>query len=146
MPKIRQLLGMKNRDESQGRNETDADYLARIVRENAQRQNFSALTFRFSYQLGLSLRTAELARTIAGYDYPMTTLDRYSELDLPAASVYMASPIDDKPKSSTDVALLTGVDSRTIEVVCNELRRAHERIPTVEWYNIFGEWRNVTAV
>ena len=146
MPKIHQLLRIGNRDESQGRNETDAAYLARMVRQNAHRQNFSALTFRFSYQLGLDLPTAEVARMIAGYDYTVTTLNRYSELELSAASVYMASPIYGKPKSFTDVARLTRVDSRVIEAVYNELRRAHERLTETEWYEIFGESRTVTAV
>ncbi len=130
---------MNNRGESQRRNEKDADYLARMVRENAHRQNFSALTIRFSYQLGLDLRTAELARTIAGYDYPTTTLDRYSELELSAASVYMASPICGNPRSFADVARLTRVDSRTVETVYNELRHAQRQLTETERYKIFGE-------
>ena len=116
-----------------------------MVRENAHRQNFSAFTFRFSYQLGLDLRTAELARTIAGYDYTVTTLNRYSELELSAASVYMASCICGKSKSLGDVARLTKVSSRALEAACNELRRAVERLTETESYEIFGEPRHVTA-
>ena len=75
-------------DESQRRHETDADYLSRMVRENKDRDNFSALTFRFTHNLGLDLSTAQLARIIAGYDYVTHSLYRYTELDLSAAGVY----------------------------------------------------------
>lgn len=146
MPRVRQLLGMRNRDEAQGRNETDADYLARMVRENAQRQNFSALTFRFCYQLGLDLPTAELARMIAGYGYPETSLNRYTELELSAAAVYMASPLGGVPKTLADVARLTRVSSDTIHTVFTKLHLAQERLTAGQWHEIWGNPRHARVV
>lgn len=148
MPKLQHLLGLKNRDESQGRKEKDADYLARMVRENAKRQNFSALTFRFCYNLGLDLPTAELARLIAGYPYPGGTaaLDRYSELELSAASVYMASHVRGAPKSLNVIARLTKVDSDRIHALNTELYLAQQGLKDAQWHDIFGGPRHLTAV
>ena len=145
MSKFLRHLGMKKRDESQGRKETDADYLARMVKENANRHNFSALTFRFSYQLDLNLSTAELARMIAGYGYPVNSLDRYSELELSAASVYMASHVCGAPKTLTKVAQLTEVSSHTIHAVYLELYRAQEGLKDADWHDIFGGESGITA-
>lgn len=146
MAKLSHLLKTKNRDETQGRKEKDADYLARMVRENANRQNFSALTFRFCYKLGLDLTTAELARMIAGYQYPGTSLNRYTELELSAASVYMASHVRGVPKTLTEVARLTGVSSDTVHVVYTELYLAQQRLRDMEWHDIFGGPRRLTAI
>lgn len=146
MSKFLQNLGIKKLDESQGQKESDADYLARMVKENANRDNFSALTFRFCYNLDLDLSTAELARMIAGYDYPVTSLNRYSELELSAASVYMASHIRGAPKTLTEVVHLTAVDSDTIHAVYTELYRAQEGLKDAEWHDVFGGPRHVTAV
>ena len=146
MPKLTQLLGMRNRDESQGRSEKDTDYLARMVRENANRQNFSALTFRFCYQLALDLSTAELARTIAASEYPGTPLHRYSELELSAASVYMASHVRGAPKTLTEVARLTKVGSDTIHALYTELYLAQQRLRDADWHDIFGGPRHLPAV
>ena len=146
MAKISRLLGMKNRDETQGRKEKDADYLARMVRENATRNNFSALTFRFCHNLGLDLPTAELARMIAGYQYPGTELNRYTELELSAASVYIASHVRGAPKTLTDVARLTRVSADTVHAVYTELYLAQQRLRDMEWHHIFGGPRHLTAV
>ena len=132
MPKFLQHLGITKRDESQGRNETDAAYLARMVKENANRHNFSALTFRFCYSLHLDLSTAEIARMIAGYGYPVNTLDRYSELELSAAAVYMASYVCGAPRTLMEVRHLTGVRSNTIHAVYIELYRAQEGLKDAE--------------
>ncbi|KAL9069174.1 MAG: hypothetical protein Q9161_005697 [Pseudevernia consocians] len=146
MPRIRQLLGLRDRDEAQGRNERDADYLARMVRENAHRQNFSALTFRFCYQLGLDLPTAELARMIAGYGYPETSLHRYTELELSAASVFFAAPFGGVPKTLADVARLTMVNSDTIHTVSIKLHLAQERLTAEERHEIWGNRRHAPVV
>lgn len=146
MPKFLQHLGITKRDESQGRKEKDADYLARMVKENANRHNFSALTFRFCYNLHLDLSTAELARMIAGYGYPVNSLDRYSERELSAASVYMASYVRRAPKTLTEVAQLTGVGSDTIQALYTEIYRAQEGLKDADWHDIFGGPRHVTAV
>ncbi|CAF9927105.1 MAG: hypothetical protein ALECFALPRED_003621 [Alectoria fallacina] len=147
MTKLQQLLGMKSRDESQGRKEKDADYLARMVRENAKRQNFSALTFRFCYNLGLDLSTAQLARLIAGYEYPGTALDRYSELELSAASVYMASHVRGAaPKSLDEIAHLTKVNSDRIHALNTEFYLAQQGLKDAQWHDIFGGPRHLTAV
>lgn len=145
MSRLLQNLGIKKRDESQGRKETDADYLARMVKENEHRQNFSALTFRFCYKLNLNLSTAEIARMIAGYGYPVNSLDRYSELELSAASVYMASHVRGAPKTLTKVAQLTGVNSNTIHAVYLELYRAQEGLKDADWHDIFGGPSRITA-
>lgn len=142
---LSQLLRTKNRDESQGRREKDNDYLARMVRENATRQNFSALTFRFCYKLGLDLPTAELARMIAGYDYSETSLNRYSELELSAAAVHMASHVRGAPKTLNEVARLTGSGSDTVHAVYTELFLAQQRLRDAEWHDVFGGPRHLTA-
>ncbi|CAD6594565.1 MAG: hypothetical protein ASARMPRED_000796 [Alectoria sarmentosa] len=159
MPKLQHLLGLKPRnDESQGRKEKDADYLARMVRENAKRHNFSALTFRFCHTLGLDLPTAELARMIAAYPYPYPAavlLNRYSELELSAASVYMASHVRGRggappPKSSSlinEIARLTKVNADRIHALNTELYLAQQGLTDAQWHDIFGgSSRQVTAV
>ncbi|CAD6581444.1 MAG: hypothetical protein ASARMPREDX12_000465 [Alectoria sarmentosa] len=158
MPKLQHLLGLKKGDESRGRKEKDADYLARMVRENAKRHNFSALTFRFSHTLGLDLPTAELARMIAAYPYPYpysTTLNRYSELELSAASVYMASHVVRRrgappPSSSSlinEIARLTKVNADRIHALNTELYLAQQGLKDAQWHDIFGGCsRQVTAV
>lgn len=145
MSKLLQQLGMKKRDESRGRNETNAHFLARMVKENAHRNNFSALTFRFCYNLNLDLPTAELARMIAGYGYPVNSLDRYSELELSAASVYLASYVRGAPKTLTKIAQLTGVSSNTIHAVYLDLYRAQEGLKDADWHDIFGGPSRISA-
>lgn len=146
MAPFSRLLGMKNCDESQGRKEKDADYLARMVRENAKSQNFSALTFRFCYRLGLDLSTAELARTIAGHEYLGPSIGLYSELELSAASVYMASHVRRVPRSLSEVARMTKVSSDTVHALYTELFLAQQRFRDAEWHDIFGGPRHLTAV
>lgn len=146
MPIFSRLLGTRSGDESQGRKEKDADYFARMVRENKNRTNFSALTFRFCHHLGLDLSTAELARTIAGYGYPESPVDRYSELELSAASVFMASHVRGEPKTLSEVARLTHVSSDTVHALYTELYFVQQRLRDVDWHGIFGGPRNVTAV
>lgn len=143
MPKLTQLLKVKNRDESQGKKETDTDHLARMVQENATRQNFSALTFRFSYNLGLDLDTAYLARMIAGNAGDYTSLARYSELDLSAASVYMASHVRGVPKTLAEIARLTGVSRDTIHTLNTELYLEQERLSDADWRDICQNIRYV---
>lgn len=144
MPIFSRLLGKKNGDEP-GKKETDADYFARMVRKYANSDNFSALTFRFSYNLGLDLSTAELARMIAIYDYPVTSLNRFSELELSAASVYMASHVRRIPRSLNEVAQMTKVDSNVLLAVYTELYLALLRLKDVEWHDVFGGPRNISA-
>ena len=146
MPQFLQRLGITKRDESQRRNEKDADYLARMVKENANRDNFSALTFRFCYNLRLDLSTAELARMIAGYGYPTNSLDRYSELELSAAAVHMASYVRGAPRTLMEIAQLTGVRSDDIHEVYIEFYRAQEGLKDTEWLDIFGGPRRNTAI
>ncbi|CAF9906019.1 hypothetical protein IMSHALPRED_004050 [Imshaugia aleurites] len=145
MPKLKHLLSTKSRDESQGRNEPDAAYLARMVRENATRQNFSALTFRFCYGLGLGLHTAELARIIAGNAGGYTSLDRYSELSLSAASVYMASHVCRVPRTLADIVGLIGVSADVVHTAYTKIFREQERLRDAEWRDIFGGSPNLSA-
>lgn len=145
MPKIKQLLRLQRRDESQGRHETDPAYLARIVRENATRHNFSALTFRFCHALGLGLPAAQLARAIAGNAGDYASLLRSSERELSAASVYMASHVCRAPKALAEIARVTGVGADAVRGVYVKLYREQEGLSDQGWRDIFGGPTSLSA-
>lgn len=134
------LLLRKDDDETQGKHESDIQYLARMVKKHKHQNNFSALTFRFVYKLQADLATAELACAIAAHEYPGTSLtltNHFSELELSAASVYMALSVRRQGKSLRDVEELTKVKSEKIRDVYTEFYFGQLGLKSADWYDIF---------
>ncbi|KAM0799543.1 hypothetical protein BDR22DRAFT_910421 [Usnea florida] len=139
MPPLSRLFTNRPHDPPQRKNEPDATYLARTVHANTHSQTFSALTFRFSHSLNLSLRTAEQARMIAAYDYPgAASLYRYSERELSAAAVYMASYVCGEPRGVGEVAGVAGVGAERVRGCYGELYGGVGGMGERDWREVFG--------
>ena len=144
MPKLTQILRPKRSDHSQGKNESDPDYLKRMAREPASDDNFSAYVFRFCHTLNLDLKAANLALIIAGTVDDYAAPPRCSELELSAAAVYQASWVRDKCKSSAQVAKVSGVPEQRIQKLEREMYAEQERLGSVQWRGVFGKVGDLT--
>ncbi|CAD6575003.1 MAG: hypothetical protein ASARMPREDX12_007057 [Alectoria sarmentosa] len=118
--------------------ESDDDYLTRLTRSSESHNNPLAFALRLAHQLGLSLHAAFLALNIADSADSLTRLEHCSVNSIAAASVYLASHILSQPRGLADIARLTAVSERAIQIVYTIIYSVRYELIDEDWRGIVG--------
>lgn len=124
--------------EQRRQSESDDDYLTRLTRSSESHNNPLAFALRLAHQLGLSLHTAFLALNIADSADSLTRLEHCSVNSIAAASVYIASHVLSQPRGLADIARLTGVSDRAIQIVYTIIYSVRYELIDEDWRGIVG--------
>ena len=125
-------------NEQRRQSESDDDYLTRLTRSSESHNNPLAFALRLAHQLGLSLHAAFLALNIADSADSLTRLEHCSVNSIAAASVYIASHVLSQPRGLADIARLTAVSERAIQIVYTIIYSVRYELIDEDWRGIVG--------
>lgn len=117
--------------------ESDEEYLDRLLEDNESDGNPLVLAISYSRQLNLDFSIIVIAASIADTADCLDSLNHHSVVSIAAASTYIASHILEEPRSLTDVARLANVSERAIHTVYRDIYSERYRLVTEVWQEFF---------
>ena len=118
--------------------ESDEDFLARLSSNSESPDGPSALALFYSLPLHLPLPVAFLALNVAHTADNLPVLENSSTMSVAAASIYIASHIFNQPRSLVNIARLTGISERAIQIVYRAIYQDRYELIDENWCQRVG--------